>query len=93
VSEPSGKGLPVHILVTDELVDKAMAHNPVDREGMRRALSAVAPELFSAGMRAAIRLGTEEQSGTGTQDGNAERETGPEGGYEIGPSGEVRPAE
>jgi hypothetical protein len=109
VSGPRGEGLPTHILVTDELVKRAldaydlMAQDieadegdeapEVEERSMRAALSEVAPELFSAGMRAAIKLGTEEQSGTGTQDSNAERTTGPESGWYLGADGEVRPAE
>ncbi len=109
MSGPRGEGLPTHILVTDELVKRALdaydlmtqdieadegdEASETEERAMRAALSDVAPDLFSAGMRAAIRLGTEEQSDTGTQDSNAEREAGPEGSYEIGPGGEVRPAE
>jgi hypothetical protein len=108
VSGPNGEGLPTHILVTDEMVKRALdAYDlmtqdieadegdeapEVEERSMRAALSEVAPGLFSAGMRAAIKMGPEEQSGTDTEDGDASREVGP-GGWYLGADGEVQPSE
>jgi hypothetical protein len=62
VSGPNGEGLPTHVLVTDELVEKAVeAYGPAGmeedelRESMREVLSEVAPELWQAGYDAGRR--------------------------------------
>jgi hypothetical protein len=59
VSGPNGEGLPTHVLVTDELVERALgaaidagADRWMTEEEMRAALSEVAPELWQAGVDA-----------------------------------------
>ena len=95
MSGPNGEGLPPHILITDELVERAWdaaldcyeAMN-MSQEAWRAALSAVAPDLYSAGMEAGKRL-----RDTSQEDSDTPREVGTGGSYELDPSGQVQPAE
>jgi hypothetical protein len=95
MSGPNGEGLPPHILITDELVERAWdaaldcyeAMN-MSQEAWRAALSAVAPDLYSAGMKAGKRL-----RDTSQEDSDTPREVGTGGSYELDPSGQVQPAE
>ena len=90
-SGPNGEGIPPHIVLTDELVERYMARAPYWNDQMREqamsALNEVAPDIFEAGIRVGKASRDEAQ-----EDSDTTRDVGTGSGYELDANGQVRPA-